>query len=282
MKFTKIFFTVLFLCAVLNAAAVMKIEVKGDNIHYVFTDGEKEVAREVYDGNMLFTGVTGKIPDGTYKDYHPGIASKVNEVTSETLAQQKFPGIENGKVIRYEYIYKGGQRVMLKKYSPEGYLLFESEFKAGLLDGITKTYYKDRIPMGLITYKKGKKEGIQISYHLNGKIEYQETYKEDVLNGTKKTLFADGTPDTEETYKDGTLNGPWRKYWENGKLKGETVYKKGAPEGLFKSYHENGKLETEAHYKEGMLDGILRVLEPDGKVKSEELYKEDKLIKKIK
>ncbi|MFH1074464.1 MAG: toxin-antitoxin system YwqK family antitoxin [Candidatus Firestonebacteria bacterium] len=241
------------------AEVTVKFEAGGSGTALVFYEAGSEIGRENYDADGVYAGTKGKIPDGAYKIYY-----------------------KDGKTPRLEYTFKAGHKVAAKIFTEEGLLQYDAEYKNGLLDGKKTLYYKDKTPMQIISYRKGKKNGIYIAYHQTGKIEYEENYREEVKQGKRKTYYASGAPESEETYKDDVLDGPWKKYWENGKVKGETFYKNGAPMGSFKSYHENGKVETEANYRNGLLDGIMKVYGPDGKLKSEELYKDEKLIKKIK
>lgn len=242
------------------AEVTMKIDEGASGTSLIFSEGKNELGRQTYDSAGTYITTKGKIPDGSYKVFY-----------------------KDGKTVSQEFTFKAGQKILEKTFTEEGLLKYEAEYKAGFLDGKKTSYYfKEKIPMLVINYKKGKKDGTTVSYFQNGSVEYEENYKADEKQGKRKAFFVGGTVESEEAYRDDVKDGPWKKYWENGKVRGEALYKNGAPVGVFKSYHDNGKIETEANYKNGVLEGTMRTYDADGKITAEEVYKNNRLVKKIK
>ena len=76
------------------------------------------------------------------------------------------------------------------------------------------------------SFKNGKREGLWVSYHKNGKI------------GIK------------EIYKDGKRDGFYEMYYEYGQLLDKGNYKNGKRHGLWEYFNEDGSLKTTETWKD--------------------------------
>lgn len=111
-----------------------------------------------------------------------------------------------------------------------------------------------RIPIGNITYKHGKLDGIFVSYYENGNIE------------------------SEVSYKEGKLEGPFRTYYSDGKSRAERFYKDGKIEDVFKAWDEDGSIFFEIHFKDGRQDGPDKTFYRHGAIQFLDIYKEGRHI----
>ncbi|HTE23127.1 energy transducer TonB [Flavitalea sp.] len=96
----------------------------------------------------------------------------------------------------------------------------------------------------------GEREGLGITYHLNGQMQDSGMYKADSKTGLWKTWYANGTLSSEGNYQLDSITGNWTFYRENGNKSTEETYR-------------NGKLQSMTCYdssgnKEGNYCSILK------------------------
>jgi hypothetical protein len=78
------------------------------------------------------------------------------------------------------------------------------------------------------TYKDGKKDGPDETYHINGKLYKKCTFnKNGQYDGLYEVYHENGQLKVKCTYKDGEYDGPYEEYDEDGQLKGKGVYRMG-------------------------------------------------------
>jgi len=164
---------------------------------------------------------------------------------------------------------------------------------------VKREYYKDGTIQSEVTYKGGKKNGIAVYYHENGKKSLELVYKDDMVEGASMHWFYKGTIKrtdnyknnklngistnweeelgckfSEETYVNDTMNGAYKEYHPNGELKVTGNYKKGKFDGIWIYYDERGIPVGEGKYKNG--EGILVAYYPNGKKMREVNYADNK------
>lgn len=152
---------------------------------------------------------------------------------------------------------------------------FSGEFEDGLKNSEWKEFSENGQILTLTNFKKGKLDGLSITYFENGKIKSEIEYSNDIKDGSAKGYFLSGQIQEESNYKLGKLDGVNKKWHENGTLFREGEYKNGLENGLFKNYYFNGNIETERHYADGKLNGIYKEFFENGKPRLIINYKND-------
>jgi antitoxin component YwqK of YwqJK toxin-antitoxin module len=112
----------------------------------------------------------------------------------------------------------GKKRIGLwKYYQEEGKkLLSEENYKNGVLEGESVTYYKTGKIAESLFYKNGKLDGNIKRYAENGILLNDLNYKEGKLNGLAKYYNIDGKLIYTGNYENDVKVGKWE-YFENGK-----------------------------------------------------------------
>lgn len=108
----------------------------------------------------------------------------------------------------------------IKQFMSGKRLAMESEFKNGVKDGLTKTYYINGNLRGTLWYKNGLREDSAKWYYEDGPLFRSTPYRNDTVDGIQKQYFRDGklkanigyskgfrTPHLEEFTKDGKIVG---------------------------------------------------------------------------
>jgi len=117
-----------------------------------------------------------------------------------------------------------------------------------------KLYYPDGTIKLVITYKDGKKNGVEHAFYEDGAtLKYAKNYAYGKLHGSQQQYSRDALLIQEENYKQGRLDGRNR-------------------------YYRNGLLKREVEYNHGMVDGIYREFYPSGLVKVEIIWRRDRAI----
>lgn len=167
--------------------------------------------------------------------------------------QEKYD--ENGK-LEYKAYYKNDKIDGIEmQYVGEGILLKKSNYKDGKKDGLTEFYENGEISQR-INYKNNT------GYFIDGVFELINdagtavgrivTYKDGKKDGLEEVFYENGQLSRKSNYKDGKKDGLFQLYYENGQLLRQTYYTEGEKDGLFESYHENGRLSAKILYKNGV------------------------------
>ncbi|WP_457616073.1 toxin-antitoxin system YwqK family antitoxin [Lutibacter sp.] len=145
---------------------------------------------------------------------HP-IAIKIFKKNSNQ-ATVKFYTLEG--VLKSQGAMEGKQRVgKWLYYHPDGKtVMSEENYTNGVLNGESKTYYKDGKVTEILHYKDGKLHGNLKRYASNGVLLDDLNYKDGKLNGLAKYYNMDGKLIYTGIYKDDVKEGKWE-FYENGK-----------------------------------------------------------------
>lgn len=84
-------------------------------------------------------------------------------------------------IINYK---KGIKHGIAKRFSPEGYLLEETEWKNGQIDGLWKQFYSSGKEKLVINYKNNKRNGLIFRFYSSGGREITGSYNNDLRDGT--------------------------------------------------------------------------------------------------
>ena len=144
----------------------------------------------------------------------------------------------------------------------------------------------------------GKKEGIHISYEINGDIKESFEYKDGIeenegyefgkcghviihrfKNGEFHGVcqsFKNHGDDYKRNYINGVLNGKNTRYWNNGNIRDELTYKDGKIVDCdYIEYHPEGEKSIVGQYKNGKKEGEWKSYYQDDKILSEDNYIRD-------
>ncbi|MDX1830222.1 MAG: toxin-antitoxin system YwqK family antitoxin [Lutibacter sp.] len=157
---------------------------------------------------------------GVFKFYsalsseHP-VAIKTFENNSN-LAKVSFYTVKG--VLQSEGLMDGKKRIGLWKYFQEDgkKLLSEENYKNGVLEGKSVTYYKSGKVAEMVFYKNDKLDGNTKRYAESGILLDDLNYKEGKLNGLAKYYNIEGKLIYTGDYENDVKVGKWQ-YFENGK-----------------------------------------------------------------
>lgn len=157
---------------------------------------------------------------GVFKFYsalsseHP-VAIKTFEDHSN-LAKVSFYTVKG--ILQSEGLMDGKKRMGLWKYYQQDgkNLLSEENYKEGVLEGKSVTYYKSGKVAEMVFYKNDKLDGNTKRYAENGILLDDLNYKEGKLNGLAKYYDIKGKLIYTGNYENDVKVGKWQ-YFENGK-----------------------------------------------------------------
>ena len=166
-----------------------------------------------------------------------------------------------------------------RKYHKNGALRQTITYVDGKEQGLSYEYSNIGVILSILEYKNGyvirnekinrvdkfgQRQGMQMEFHPNGKIETECNYANDKRNGYLKVYDVDGNListtkyvedipvlDAQETARLDIK----REYYESAREKSVGSYKNGLPEGVTRYYDETGKVVTAKLFKEGTLLG---------------------------
>ncbi len=116
------------------------------------------------------------------------------------------------------------------------------------------------------------------SFYADGTIKSAITYKDGKKNGVEHIFYEDGaTLKVANNYVYGRLHGLQQRYSQDALLIQEENYQQGRLDGLSR-YYRNGLLQREVEYMNGMVDGTYREFFPSGMRKLEIVWRRDKAV----
>ncbi len=124
-------------------------------------------------------------------------------------------------------------------------------YKDGLLDGESKSWFRDGKQMALLTHKEGKPNGLYRNWYPNGQIWIHTYYKDGKLHGEHVNWYLDGILSKQSNYKEGKLHGEYKSWWE----------------------HSNGQIKDFCNFKDGKLHGDSYEFYKDANKDNDNLYK---------
>lgn len=110
--------------------------------------------------------------------------------------------------------------------------------------------------------RAGKKDGIFMTYHPNGRIKTIGSYVNDQLNGVNLELSDREQVESKANYLNGVLHGPYATY-KFGRATLELTYQNGKQEGPFTEYSDRGKMSKSGSFKDGKLHGTMKFFDDD-------------------
>ena len=121
-----------------------------------------------------------------------------------------------------------------------------------------KTFHPNGKIQSATFYKKGKKNGVEHIYYLDGAtLKYAKNYQNDKLHGLQQIYRKDALLVLEESYKSGKLHGKSR-YYTGGLLTKEIDYKEGEIDGKYIEFYPSGVKKLEIIFKQNrVIEGHL-------------------------
>lgn len=114
-----------------------------------------------------------------------------------------------------------------------------------------KEFYEDGTIKSAITYKNGKKNGVEHAYYPDGAtLRYAKNYEHGRLHGLQQTYSKDAILIQEESYKKGQLDGRSR-YYNDGLLYKEIEYNHGKLDGTYREFYPTGMTKLEIRWDRG-------------------------------
>lgn len=120
--------------------------------------------------------------------------------------------------------------------------------------------------------RDGKKDGIFMTYHPNGRIKTIGSYINDQLSGVYLELSDREQVESKTNYLNGVLHGAHATY-KYGRPTLELTYLDGAQEGPFTEYSDRGKMAKKGSFKDGKLHGQLQFFDDEENLTMEFEYK---------
>jgi antitoxin component YwqK of YwqJK toxin-antitoxin module len=129
----------------------------------------------------------------------------------------------------------------------ENHKVEEGNFINGRKEGIWLRYHKDgKIPKLKGNYRNNRPEGFYIRYFRNAKKMEEATFIQNKYKGNCIRYYSNGVVAYKGNYNNsGKESGRIQYFHKNGKLQLEYLAKKGRPFGTIKHYYRNGSLKYE-------------------------------------
>lgn len=180
--------------------------------------------------------------------------------------------------LKSEIVMKHGKKDgPARYYHANGKIQQETNFKADVLEGLSRRWYYNGNLELEENYKNGLKDGKAIGYTKKGKLAWQAFYLRDTLNGPWEEFHENGNPKVLGYYKMGLYDKVWR-YFDYDNLQiGEGKFSNGS--GFQRAFYPDGAKWREIPYKVNMKHGKERWWYPNGKLQKEKEYVHDSLVR---
>ena len=137
----------------------------------------------------------------------------------------------------------------------DGSKQMESYCEAGLWNGPSKWWYKNKKLAGEGTYKEGKWEGDYKEWHENGELKCQVTFRDGKEEGKEIWKYENGKTRSVTIYKGGKKDGKAEGHFESGAKNWEAGWKNDVPDGEYLEWYENGDKTSVLRYVMGKRQG---------------------------
>ncbi len=210
--------------------------------------------RNMYDGKVVKEAGTydfGK-KVGRWESFYPSSSIE----TRGTYKDSKLDGPysewhRNGKK-RVEAVYFQGLRVTWRSFYDSEKLESEEEFdEAGLLTGVSKTWYDNGKQRSETSWKKGLKDGVQTIWDRSGVLLEQISFSQNERDGKYFKWYAKDSLAEQAEYLKGNLTNQRTLWYPNGQKKFEAHYENGKLHGVARVYNGDGVQRYELRYEQG-------------------------------
>lgn len=189
-----------------------------------------------------------------------------------------FPNQFIAKVVAYKQGMKDGILIQMDR---KGKVTLSEHYRNDKPDGVAISYGQSGdVPLSVIHYSDGKRNGLFRQYYDNGKIQEETFYKDNMKHGMSRWNNKAGQRIAEYNYENGNFSGIQRTYFENDTLQSEVNYVDNVLSGESKEFFRNGNLKLSGIYREGLKDGSWTEFNELGKVQRVTKYKAGNVLKK--
>lgn len=116
-----------------------------------------------------------------------------------------------------DYISKTGNIVIEREYFENGNIQYESSYKFGKLDGVSKSWTEEGNIISSVEYKNGLLYGRWVTYYSSGQIKNSISYIDGKKNGKEIWYHMNGEKQSEVTYNMEVIISDIMRWDENGK-----------------------------------------------------------------
>jgi antitoxin component YwqK of YwqJK toxin-antitoxin module/tetratricopeptide (TPR) repeat protein len=194
----------------------------------------------------------------------------------------------------------------MRTFYPTGQLRSEAVYKAGKLEGISKSfaitgkvseirtlvnndyegevinYYPDGTPKVRSQMHADKKDGPVSRYYPNGTLEMRHLYAADKLQGPFEVFYPNKVLEKKGTYRNDELDGPYVLNYPNGQPRETGTFTNGQRTGLWREYYASGKPSVEHTYDEaGKEHGAYHDYDPQGRHYSDTYYEHGRIVRLV-
>jgi antitoxin component YwqK of YwqJK toxin-antitoxin module len=194
------------------------------------------------------------------------------EKLEEKIKEVHFFDEKIGKIV--------GKRI---RYFPNGCIMDEVRYKAGLKEGQQIRYYfqktkekafiPPKTPYFVKNYVSGKKQGETIYYFSDGKIRKRYNYENGLKDNDYTIFFYNGQIREQGYYCEGKKEGTFRKFFKNGIMRYTCNSINNYFEGEARAYFPTGKIKCIMHQVKSMAHGKILFFDIQGKIVKEGTYK---------
>ena len=135
-------------------------------------------------------------------------------------------------------------------YYPSGNLHIACQLTFGTMNGTYDSWYEDGKPICHMTYRDGKKHGMQTLWTSDGHLHSRRTYVNDEQHGDAWEWYSNNKLFCHENYVRGKRHGEYTEWHRNGGKKRERIYEDGQIVGPAREWDDDGRLVEETHYGE--------------------------------
>jgi len=137
------------------------------------------------------------------------------------------------------------------------------------LEGLNESFHENGKIKERFHVKNGKLDGLKKEYHENGQLNSESPYVNDKYHGTIKTWNEDGQKIAENQTVNGKMHGTRKVWYENGQQLSVQEFKDGEEHGSAKIWHECGQLKMEEENIDEELHGLQRSWYQNGQLETQ-------------
>lgn len=159
-----------------------------------------------------------------------------------------------------------GPRVEL---GPDGFVRSEVHYRGGSKDGLDVEFFGSGLnvsPLRVSRFEAGRRQGLALSWHGNGRRSSACRYRDDALHGTCTHWYESGHLRRRETYGGGDLQGPWTSWYDDGGEKERGRYCHDARCGEWEGFFAAGTKLYQGRFDAGRTDGSWTIWSPSQEI----------------
>ncbi|RTQ49312.1 tetratricopeptide repeat protein [Hymenobacter gummosus] len=184
---------------------------------------------------------------GTFRDYDVDGVLFCEISYEHDRARKSVYFDKQGKPLQQNTV--GNADANVRGLRPDGTPYYSGAYRQGLMHGEWTYVYRHGQPSERRRYLNDQQDGVQETYHPNGKVKTRTTYVAGEKHGRFEQYAADGVLRQDGWFVHGQAHGQWREYYPDGSLSEEYGFYQGDRNGLNRTYSPTGKLTGEVWTK---------------------------------